>query len=172
MQAQRIDVADATIALAAQAVTRTGELLETGWGQHLLNDGVEKFCIQGALMLAINEMIGDDGQCSRVYVCQGNDAQKRGYGDIEAIATAFIVQAAADHYKYDRDAWKAGRLGGAEFNDAADRTQEQVLHVISVAAKRLWDVYNGTEATKTGTISWADDVDETFKQSVMVSVLE
>lgn len=170
---QRMEVADATIAMAASAVGRTHDLIETGWVQGALLKGgksetqVEKFCIQGALMLALNEQFGEDGHCGRVYVCAGNDATQRGFSDIEALATAFIVQEAAEHFQYDQDAWKAGRLGGAEFNDAADRTHEQVLRVLKGAEQKLWSLLTDEPAQR----SWADVPNEELQESVMMSVL-
>lgn len=176
MQAQRMSVDDATIILAASAVERAHSLISTGWLQGGLMAGkksktnVEQFCIQGALMLALNEQFGTETFVSREYVCTGANAVEGGFSCVEAIATAYIVQAAARHFGYDGMKWREGELGGAEFNDAADRTHEQVLLVLAEAARDIWALLSPDEAITTSTVSWAE-ADPAFQEHVMLRAL-
>lgn len=123
----KMTVDDATINLAASVVGRAYELISDGWVKGQMSGGegsVEEFCIHGAMNLAIAEMFGDG---------------YRGAGDIEAIATAFIVDEASTQYNF-KGSWKRGGIAAAPFNDAPATKHEDVLNVLSAASKRLWDI--------------------------------
>ena len=143
MLKQEIDVQTAELQFAITALRRTHELIEDGWLQGGLADGkrsskVENFCVHGALHLALSEIFPNvKGEFQRVAVCAGATAQESGFGAAEAIATAMMVEEAADVFGYDRNMWRENMMGMASFNDAADRTKEQVLSVIDGAITRL-----------------------------------
>ena len=140
MQAQqKMDVDDAAITLAASVVERTRDLLADGWVKGKLYDGVEGvegFCIHGALNLAIEEVFGEGVAAGRHHI-DGTRMVASGASDIEAIAVAFIVDEAATRYGY-----RGGGmfLGAANFNDEPERKLEEVLEVVGSAAARLWEV--------------------------------
>ncbi len=139
---KKLTVDDTAIALAASIVDRTRELIADGWVKGKLNGGhggVEEFCIHGAMGLALQELFGETGDTGRVNVCGGIAAVNRGYGDVEALATAFIVEEANSQYGY-KGSWNHGGLAAAGFNDAPERKHEDVLNVLSSASKRLWDI--------------------------------
>lgn len=145
---------DSALVLAASAVSRARELLEDGWVQNdLRTEHDASFCIHGALHLAIEEIFGLTNECGRVNICGGYAATRTGRSPVEAIATAYIVNAAADLFGYDRESWKQGKLGAAQFNDEPVRKLEDIISVMGTAAERLWEVaMGGVEAEK----SWAE----------------
>lgn len=160
----KMNVDDAALTLAASVVDRTYELLSDGWVKGKLYDGpngVEQFCIHGALNLAIEEVFGAGTSVGRHHV-DGTRMVTTGASDIEAIAVAFIVDEAATRYSY-----RGGGmfLGAAGFNDAEDRKLEHVLEVVGQAGRRLWDIAmdqpTGVE------LSWAADVAESDVQQFM-----
>lgn len=159
MQQQKqhtMSVDEATTCLAARAVDRTHELIQDGWVKGALTAGfndVEQFCVHGALGLALSELFGSAVATGRVNVCGGYAANDVGQGPVEALATAFIVDEAKNLYGFQGGA-ELGNMGAAPFNDAPETKHEDVLTVLSGAAKRLWDVALGTETTQEP-VSWA-----------------
>ncbi len=139
---ERLTTSDTINTLAASVTERTAELLSDGWMQGALSNGVEAFCIHGAMALALDEVFGQSEDCGRAYVCGGVAAQDRGKGraEVEAVATAFIVDEAASKYGFDPNSWKQGFNGAASFNDDPTRQQHEVLDVVSSAAEKLWSM--------------------------------
>lgn len=144
MNQQQMSIDNATIALAAAVVTRAHELMEDGYSKSQLNEGfkkVQKFCVHGAMNLAFIEMFPErKEQCGRLFVCGGYAATEAGYGPIEAVATAILVDEANRRFNYDVNAWKAGMMGVAPLNDDAKRSQQDVLGILEGASQRLWDM--------------------------------
>jgi hypothetical protein len=139
---EKMSVDDAFISLAASVVERTRELIADGWVKGSLTggfSGVQEFCIHGAMGLALQEMFGETGDTGRVNVCGGIAASARGYGEVEALATAFIVDEAANQYGF-KGSWQHGGIAAAPFNDAATTKHQDVLNVLDGASKRLWEV--------------------------------
>lgn len=139
---QRISVDDTVLTLAASVVDRTRDLIQDGWVKGALNagyKGAEEFCIHGAMGLALQEVFGYTGDTGRVNVCGGIAADNRGYGQVEAICTAFIVDEANSQFNFG-GSFAIGNLSAAPFNDAAERKHEDVLSVLGAASKRIWDL--------------------------------
>lgn len=169
---QRLEAGEAVIALAASVVGRTRELIEDGWIKgELVTKGYGKFCIHGAMNLALVEMFGRKEECGIANVCGGYAATRQGFGDIEALATAFIVEAAADRYSYDRDAWRNGRLGAAPWNNEPERRQEDVLGVLDTAADRLWALSGVTAETEHRSWAPAEDIQSEGAQQFLFAAL-
>jgi len=124
MAQQKFDVSDATLALAASVVDRTHDLIADGWVKRrlfTLVDGVKcEFCILGAIDQAMSE-IHEIGQCKGIH----------------DLVTMFILDEAVSQHQY-----QCGKYGGSipDFNNASNRTHEQVLSVLIGAASRLWDL--------------------------------
>lgn len=134
-----MDIATATIAMAASITERAGELLEMGWAKGTLrrnskDHGAPEFCILGALYAAGEELFG---------ALKGNAYS----ADNEAVSLAqqFIVDEA---YQVSSPRG-SGSIPG--WNDEQARTQEEVLAVMDKAAKRLWAL--SIEDNETG-FSW------------------
>lgn len=121
----KIDCDDATLALAASVVDRAHDLISEGWVKGKMSDGLEsKFCIHGAVNLAIREIFGEGGQYS-------NHAAR----NVTELACMFIVdEAVGQPSKGSLGAWAAG------WNDSAERTHEEVLKALDGAARRLWNL--------------------------------
>lgn len=140
MNTEKISTDDAALAMAAAIVDRTYDLLESGWVKGKLNGGfkgVQEFCIHGAMGLALQEMFGATGDTGRVNVCGGLAATFRGYGAVEAIATAFIVDEANAQHAFG-GTFTQGNLSAAPFNDAQKTQHDDVLDVLRAASKRIW----------------------------------
>lgn len=164
----KMNVDDAALTLAASVVDRTCELLSDGWVKGKLYDGpngVEQFCIHGALNLAIEEVFGAGTSIGRHHI-DGTRMLTSGASDIEAIAVAFIVDEAATQYSYSGG--HSLYLGAAGFNDAPERKLEDVLSVVGAAGKRLWSIAMDEETM--GQVSWAP-VDEEVAQQFMYASL-
>lgn len=156
MQGMKLDAGEAVVALAASVVERTRELIEDGWVKGtLVTKGHKEFCVHGAMNTALVEMFGREEECGIANVCGGYAATRQGFGDIEAIATAFIVEAAADRYGADREAWRQGQFGAAPWNNEPQRKQEEVLAALDLASERLWTLSGVQEAGTEGVRSWA-----------------
>lgn len=118
-----MDIGVANLALAASVCDRTHDLIEAGWVKGRFYGGyenVQTFCILGAIDLALEELLDQNQMYARE--------------DIKHVATTFILDEALAQYKYS----KGGSIPG--FNDAAEREHDQVLSVLSGAAKRLWNL--------------------------------
>ncbi len=142
MQEQKLSVDDAMLSLAASVVERTRELIADGWVKGALTGGfsnVQEFCIHGAMGLALQEVFGETGDTGRVFVCGGIAAAARGYADVEALATAFIVDEAKTQYGF-KGSWQHGGIAAAPFNDDPATKHEDVLSVLDGASKRLWSI--------------------------------
>ena len=143
-QQAQMSIDSATCALAATIVGRAHELMQEGYSKKALNEGargVQKFCVHGAMNMAFIEMFPDrKEQCGRLFVCGGYAASEAGYGPIEAVATAILVDEAVQRFSYDPSAWKAGMMGVAPLNDDPHRTQDDVLGILEGAERRLWDM--------------------------------
>lgn len=117
-----ISVENASYALAASIVDRSHDLIEDGWVKGRLSTSIggalRRFCILGAMQLAVEEVFGTDR-----------------YASVQAydLAQAFILDEAANQYNY-----RSSSIPG--FNDPANRTHDQVLSVLKSAAQRLWDL--------------------------------
>lgn len=148
MTQQKLDVSDATLALAASVVDRTHDLIADGWVKGRMFSTVEgvkhEFCILGAIDQAMSEIT--------------EIAQRGRHKDIHDLATMFILDEAVNQYQYQSYGGKysAGSIPG--FNDAGNRTQDQVLNVLTGAAGRLWDlsVVNEQVVEKFEFSKWAD----------------
>lgn len=162
-QRQQMSVDNATIALAASIVTRAHELMEDGYSKSQLNEGfkkVQRFCAHGAMNLAFIEMFPEKKeQCGRLFVCGGYAATEAGYGPIEAVATAVLVDEANRRFDYDASAWKAGMMGVAPLNDDPKRSQADVLGILEGAARRLWDMTFEDEAVGVD-LEWEHEIGE------------
>ena len=138
----KTDTGNTELVLTAAVVVRTRELIADGWAKGHLNTGrksIETFCVHGAMNLAFQELFPErKEECGRVNVCAGGAATRQGFGAVEAIATAILVDEAHSQFGYSADAWKAGQMGVAPFNDDEARTHEQVLSVLDRTADRLW----------------------------------
>lgn len=157
----KISVDNATVALAAAVITRAHELMEDGYSKSQLNEGfkkVQKFCVHGAMNLAFIEMFPErKEQCGRLFVCGGFAATEAGYGPIEAVATAILVDEANKRFGYDVNAWKSGMMGVAPLNDDPKRSQDDVLGILEGASARLWDMsFEGTEVD----VEYSEDIQE------------
>ena len=142
MQEQKMSVDDALINLAASVVDRTRELIADGWVKGALTGGfghVQEFCVHGAMALALQEVFGETGDTGRVNVCGGYAAAGRGYSDVEALATAFIVEEAKTQCGF-KGSWQHGNMAAAPFNDDPATKHQDVLGVLDGAAKRLWSI--------------------------------
>jgi hypothetical protein len=162
MQEQKMTVDDAMLTLAASVVERTRELITDGWVKGALTGGfgnVQEFCVHGAMGLALQEVFGETGDVGRVNVCGGYAAAGRGYSDVEALATAFIVDEAKNQYGF-KGSWEAGAMAAAPFNDDPATKHEDVLSVLDGAAKRLWSIgvdwEKGTGSNAWTPSKWAD----------------
>lgn len=156
-----MSVDDAALTLAASVVERTRDLLQDGWVKGKLYEGVqgvEGFCIHGALNLAIEEVFGEGVAAGRHHI-DGTRMVASGASDVEAIAVAFIVDEAATRYGYRNGGMF---LGAAAFNDAPERRLEEVLAVVGSAASRLWEV--ATDEMVATTPSYAEVDEETAQQ--------
>jgi hypothetical protein len=155
---EKISVDDTVITLAASVVDRTRDLIQDGWVKGQLNagfNGAETFCIHGAMGLALQEVFGYTGDTGRVNVCGGYAADNRGYGQVEAMATAFIVDEANAQFKYG-GRFTAGNLAAAPFNDAPERKHGEVLSVLGQASKRLWNLSVCPDETEFQFSKWVD----------------
>lgn len=122
---QKLDIGDATLALAASITERARDLIQDGWVKGTLYKRVgaenapQGFCILGALYLAAEEIFGE--MKGGAYAAN-NDALH--------VAQAFIID---EIY---------GRHGGSipNYNDAKSRTHDEVLSVLDRAASRLWNI--------------------------------
>jgi len=127
MAQQKFDVSDATLALAASVVDRTHDLIADGWVKGRMFTTVDgakhEFCILGAIEQAVSEIT--------------EIAQRSRRKDIYDLATMFILDEAVSQHQY-----QCGKYGGSipDFNNASNRTHEQVLSVLIGAASRLWDL--------------------------------
>ncbi len=120
---EKLKVEDAILGLAASVAGRACELLSDGWVKGTWRSGeggAETFCIHGAIDVALEEMFGNK---------QRNDSRY-----IEEIATAFIVDEAANQFNF------TGKHCAIGFNDASERKHEEVISVVAAASKRLWDL--------------------------------
>lgn len=154
-----MDLGTANMALAASICERAHDLIETGWVKgtwHSGYDGVQTFCIEGALDLALEELLN-----------QGDRAAP----EIKEIARMFILDEALARYKFT-GAYIPG------FNDAGERTHDEVLSVLDGAARRLWAISVADE--ELGQVwqpsQWADlGLEESqvqqYQQNYMLSVL-
>jgi len=149
MAQQKFDVSDATLALAASVVDRTHDLIADGWVKGRMFTTVDgakhEFCILGAIEQAVSEIT--------------EIAQRSRRKDIYDLATMFILDEAVNQYQYGgaRAGWNShGSIPG--FNDAGNRTHDQVLNVLTGAAGRLWDlsVVNEQVVEKFEFSKWAD----------------
>lgn len=156
---QKMDIGDAQIALAASLTERASDLISDGWVKGRMHTSVkgtnapDKFCILGALQLALEEMF------------PGNlHGKNRGVMDI---AVKFILDEANNRYNFSGNSIPC-------FNDNATRQEDEVLAVLNGAANRLWnlsvDWENITEEFKFS--KWADvDVESTVSQNYLNAVL-
>jgi hypothetical protein len=178
MQAEKMTVDDALINLAASVVDRTKELIADGWVKGALTGGfnsVQQFCVHGAMGLALQEVFGETGDTGRVNVCGGIAASNRGYGDVEALATAFIVEEAKSQYGF-KGSWEHGGIAAAPFNDDPATKHEDVLNVLDAASKRLWSIGMDWESSVSSATwqpsKWADvDVEAPEAQQFLNAVL-
>lgn len=160
-QQDKMSIDSATCALAATIVGRARELMEDGYSKSQLNEGfkkVQKFCVHGAMNLAFIEMFPErKEQCGRLFVCGGFAATAVGYGPIEAVATAILVDEATQRYSYDANAWKSGMMGVAPLNDDPARSKEDVLGILDGAERRLWGLSLDNGEVE---VSWAQEAGE------------
>lgn len=167
---QSVDDQEATMALAASVVERAAELMEDGWCKGSLNRGegeVQEFCVHGAMNLAFQEMYGGQLECGIAYVCGGLAADRRGWGQVEAVATAILVDEANARYGYDPDAWKRGMMGVAPFNNDERRERTEVLAVLHGASERLWGMAMEGFRTEPPAMS-EDGAEEEERQEIRV----
>lgn len=160
-QQSQMSIDSATCALAASVIGRAKELMEDGYSKRSLNEGfkgVQKFCVHGAMNLAFIEMFPErKEQCGRLFVCGGFAATEAGYGPIEAVATAILVDEATQRFSYDSNAWKSGMMGVAPLNDDPKRSKEDVLGILDGAERRLWALsLDGSDVE----VSWAQEAGE------------
>lgn len=154
MNTEKMSVDDALINIAASVVERTRDLIADGWVKGTLTagfGGVQEFCIHGAMGLALQEVFGETGDTGRVNVCGGLAATARGYGEVEALATAFIVEEAKNQYGF-KGSWQHGGIAAAPFNDDPAVKHQDVLNVLESAASRLWTI--GTDWESSSHQSW------------------
>src|SRR3990167_6672051 len=113
MDAQRRDKMDTVKTLAANVVDRARELIDDGWAKGRMHGQVmEDFCILGALELASRELL-PTARTGRREVCRVAE------GAIRAVA---------------------GNITSIPgWNDAKERTKDEVLSVLRLASERLWD---------------------------------
>ena len=156
---QKMDVGDAQIALAASLVDRAYDLISDGWVKGRMNTTAEgtnapdKFCILGALQLALEEMF------------PGRECLN--HRNVMDIAVKFILDEAHTRYNHTNSSIPS-------FNDADVRKEEEVLNVLYNAAHRLWslsvDWENITEDFKFS--KWADvDTESVDSQNYLNAVL-
>jgi hypothetical protein len=125
----KIEVHDASLALAGTLVDRSYDLIDDGWVKGRFYQKVDgapvTFCIEGALELASQELF------SNMYHAD----HKR---DVVNLARLFIL---------DEVEKQTGRVYASipGYNDAGERSHEQVLGVLQGAAQRLWDLSVNTE---------------------------
>lgn len=125
---------DATVMLAASVLERSGELIADGWVKGRFYKMVEKdvpvaFCILGAFEQALDELMPKASYSA--------DARR----EIIDIATVFVLDEVENQTNK-----KVSSIPG--WNDAGERTQEEVLSVIGRAAARLWEIsFETSEAT-------------------------
>ena len=160
-QQDKMSIDSATCALAATIVGRARELMEDGYSKSQLNEGYKKvarFCVHGAMNLAFIEMFPErKEQCGRLFVCGGYAATEAGYGPIEAVATAILVDEATQRFGYDPNAWKAGMMGVAPLNDDPNRSQADVLGILEGAEARLWALgLDGNDVE----VSWSQEAED------------
>lgn len=121
------DMTDATFLLAAGVVERAHDLINDGWIKgRFYDDGKNPtaFCILGALELAALELVGQG-----LLGNKNKDAQ----AEVIDLAAAFICEAAGLPM---RD--QSSSIPG--YNDASERTKEQVLGAMRMAADNLWAI--------------------------------
>jgi len=166
-QPMKISVEDTALTLAASVVERAHELLADGWTQGTLYEGrdglPERFCVHGALNLALEEVFGEGTSLGRSHI-DGTRMVTSGASDVEALAVAFIVDEAASQFAYQGGGMF---LGAARFNDAPERKLDEVLAVIGAASKRLWDLALDSEPSKTWEPSKWAQVDEVATEQFM-----
>lgn len=165
---KNLNTDEAIIALAASAASRAQELLADGWVKGRLSGGfkgIETFCIHGALMIALDELCGEGRNLGREQVCANSMRNKAFRDDVEALASAFIVDSAANRYGYDANAWKNGGLAGAAFNDDGSRKHQEVLNVMGDASTRLWDIALDTQSWQPS--KWAVDQNDAAVQEYL-----
>jgi hypothetical protein len=119
--------ADLSLGLAAAITERACELIQDGWVKGRMKIEVDgapvQFCIHGALNLAIKEIFGD----------------RRLGAEAEVLAVAFIVDEAQSQYNFN-GSWKDDGIPAAAFNDNPSTKHQDVLNIMSAAARRLWDL--------------------------------
>lgn len=154
---KRVERDEATLALAASVADRAREILSEGWLQNeLYTEHRDQCCIHGAIYVALEEMFGQHEVFVRTHTDGARAVSKptiKGQAvNVEALVTAFVAQQAQVLYGYQTDDLFAG---AARFNDAPERTLEEVLKVMGTAAGRLWEAAMGEVEGQTR--SWADD---------------
>lgn len=150
----RMSVDEATLTLAASVVERARDLLADGWTQDRLYEGrsglPERFCVHGALNLALEEVFGEGAAVARTHV--DGTRTMGSVAEVEALAVAFIVEEARGQFGYE----PLGLfMGAAGFNDAEGRRLDEVLSVVGQAAARLWEAALGDGSWTPGV--WAQE---------------
>lgn len=149
----KIDDSNATIIMAASLAERTCQLISEGWVKGALrrgHDRVEKFCIHGAINLAMQEMFSNPEV----------------HREVEDIVVAVIVDEARTKHAY-----KGGMgygLPAAAFNDAKSTSHEDVVNVIKATSQRLWGL--ALEDQEAAPISWAAVDDESVEQYLHATI--
>lgn len=118
MEKEKLECVDA-MELAASVVGRTAELIDDGWMKGKFYDNPvapARFCVLGAIEVAVDEL----------------KLPASVAGKIREIACSAIVEEITGK---KGDAWNI-----PEFNDAGERTLDEVLGVLGRAEQRLWSI--------------------------------
>jgi hypothetical protein len=134
-----IEIDQNIIVYAASCVRRAHELISDGWVKGRMqawSGGVPtEFCIHGALELALKETFGE--RRTPIVDC------------VEQVASAYITNECFGKI----GSWAAG------YNDARERTHDEVLGVLDRASNRLWSVsFDDVDVKQT--MGWAESSDQ------------
>lgn len=155
----KLQTDETILGLAASVTCRAHELIQDGWVKGRMSSGAggaEKFCIHGAINLAMEEVFGR------------RDISQNIQRNVEDIAVAFICDEAFGRTKGH---WSGG-IPAAVFNDAAARRHDEVLGVLDRAGQRLWAITMDTDSTEkiVYPTQWAG-VEETEAQQYLYASL-